>query len=94
MIDKHALRIGIFNSTLAVIRQGSYEAATGRKVELPPVEDVMNAAVMYREPIALYANRDTSAGAETTISFAMKDGNSSLLSWKHTDLLYQTPSGG
>ena len=48
----------------------------------------------YREPIALYQNRDTSEGAETTITFAMKDGNSSLISWKHTDLLYQTPSTG
>ena len=48
----------------------------------------------YREPIALYENRDQSPGAETTISFAMKDGNTSLLSWKHTDLLYQTPASG
>ena len=50
MMDKHALRIDIFNSTLAVIRQGGYTAPSGERVELPPVEEVMAAAGMYREP--------------------------------------------
>ena len=50
MFDKHALRIEIFNSTLALLRQRWYTAPSGRKVELPPVEDVMNAAEMFSEP--------------------------------------------
>lgn len=40
----------------------------------------------YREPIAIFKNRDTSEGTETTITFAMKDGNTSLLSWRHAEL--------
>lgn len=38
----------------------------------------------YREPIALY-DRFKSADS-VNISFSMKDGNSSLISWRHTDL--------
>lgn len=38
----------------------------------------------YREPIALY-DRFKSAD-NVSISFSMKDGNSSLISWRHTDL--------
>ena len=49
-MDKHASRIEIFNSTLAVLRQGGYIAKNGKKVNLPEVKDVMDAAVMYREP--------------------------------------------
>lgn len=49
-MDKHAIRIEIFNSTLALLRQGWYASPSGRKVELPPVEEVMNAAVMYDKP--------------------------------------------
>lgn len=49
-MDKHASRIEIFNSTLALIRQGWYIAADGSKVRLPDVKEVMGAAVMYREP--------------------------------------------
>ena len=49
-MDKHASRIELFNSTLELIRQGWYFAPDGRKVELPPVEAVMGAAVMYKEP--------------------------------------------
>ena len=49
-MDKHASRIEIFNSTLAVLRQGWYIAKNGKKVKLPDVKDVMDAAVMYREP--------------------------------------------
>ena len=50
MMDKHALRIDIFNSTLEMIRQGWYRTASGERVELPAVEEVMEAAEMYREP--------------------------------------------
>ena len=37
-MDKHALRIEIFNSTLDVLRQGWYVASTGKMVDLPPVD--------------------------------------------------------
>ena len=50
MMDKHSLRIDIFNATLEVIRQGWYRTPSGARVELPPVEEVMEAAEMYREP--------------------------------------------
>ena len=49
-MDKHALRIEIFNSTLDVLRQGWYVASTGKMVDLPPVEQVMADASMYNEP--------------------------------------------
>lgn len=41
----------------------------------------------YREPIAIYNNADHTESVETTITFAMKDGNTSLLSWRHAELL-------
>ena len=56
MTDKHPLRILIFNDTLAVLRQGGYVAPSGRKVTLPPVEEVMRAAMMYSNPIELQGN--------------------------------------
>ena len=44
----------------------------------------------YREPIAIFNNEDPDAvGVETTITFAMKDGNTSLISWRHEDLTDQ-----
>ena len=49
-MDKHAQRIEIFNSTLALLRQGWYIAPSGRKVGLPSVMEVMDAAAMYSEP--------------------------------------------
>ena len=49
-MDKHALRIEIFNSTLDVLRQGWYVASTGKMVDLPPVEEVMANAALYSEP--------------------------------------------
>ena len=49
-MDKHALRIGIFNSTLSLLRQGWYTAPSGRKVELPSVKEVMDSAYMVDEP--------------------------------------------
>lgn len=39
----------------------------------------------YREPIALYDRFKSSDNV--SISFSMKDGNSSLLSWRHSELL-------
>ena len=50
MIDKHELRISIFNSTLKILRQGWYVSPSGKKVELPSAEEVMEAAEMYSEP--------------------------------------------
>ena len=50
MMDKHSLRIDIFNATLDIIRQGWYRTPSGERVELPAVEEVMEAAEMYREP--------------------------------------------
>ena len=50
MEDKHAIRIEIFNSTLALLRQGWYTAPSGQKVSLPSVEDVMASSELYREP--------------------------------------------
>ena len=52
-MDKHALRIDIFNSTLDVLRQGWYVASTGKMVDLPPVEDVMANASLYSEPFSV-----------------------------------------
>ena len=52
-MDKHASRIEIFNSTLALLRQGWYVASDGSTVSLPDVKEVMDAAVMYREPYSL-----------------------------------------
>jgi hypothetical protein len=49
-MDKHASRIEIFNSTLAILRQGWYVSQNGKKVRLPKVKEVMDAAVIYREP--------------------------------------------
>ena len=50
MTDKHHLRIEIFNSTLAVLRQGWYLAPDKHRVLLPAVQEVMDAATMYSEP--------------------------------------------
>ena len=50
MEDKHAIRIDIFNSTLALLRQGWYTAPSGLKVSLPSVAEVMASSELYREP--------------------------------------------
>lgn len=51
MKDKHASRIELFNSTLAILRQGWYISNSGQRVDLPSVEEIMSAATMYREPV-------------------------------------------
>ena len=48
----------------------------------------------YREPIAMYERMFAGGATEFNISFSMKDGNSNLLSWKHTDMMYVQPSSG
>lgn len=49
-MDKHGVRIELFNSTLALLRQGWYITPSGQKVKLPSVKEVMDMAVMYSEP--------------------------------------------
>lgn len=60
MQDKHPLRISIFKETLSILRQGWYTAPSGKRVELPQVKDVMEAARMYREPF--FSDIDRKAG--------------------------------
>lgn len=50
VMDKHASRIEIFNSTLTLLQQGWYIAQDGTTVSLPSTEEVMAAAAMYHEP--------------------------------------------
>ncbi|MBO6247243.1 MAG: TIGR02452 family protein [Bacteroidales bacterium] len=50
-MDKHASRIEIFNSTLALLKQGWYIAQDGTQITLPSTEEVMSAARMYKEPV-------------------------------------------
>lgn len=64
-MDKHALRIEIFESTLALLRQGWYFDAHGNKVALPAVEDVMAAARMYSEKFDV--SQVASAGYDTEV---------------------------
>ena len=52
-MDKHTSRIEIFNSSLAIMRQGWYISSSGNKIYLPSVEEVTKEAVMYREPVRL-----------------------------------------
>ena len=51
MKDKHESRIELFNSTLALLRQGWYISNSGNRVDLRSVEEVMSMATMYREPV-------------------------------------------
>ncbi len=67
MADKHAQRIEIFKSTLELLRQGWYIAPSGRRVELPPVTEVMDAAVMYSEPVNLLIDPIAPVGAEVRV---------------------------
>ena len=50
-MDKHAVRIELFESTLTLLRQGWYISNSGQRKSLPSVEEVMSAATMYREPV-------------------------------------------
>ena len=50
-MDKHGIRIGIFNDTLQLLQQGWYLSGRGNKIELPRVDEVMGAAKMYNAPI-------------------------------------------
>lgn len=52
-MDKHAVRIELFESTLTLLRQGWYISNSGQRKSLPSVEEVMSAATMYREPVRM-----------------------------------------
>ena len=54
MMDKHASRIELFNSTLAILSQGWYISSSGHKVELPSIEEVLGAGVMYDKEVRLF----------------------------------------
>ena len=71
MIDRHANRIQLFNSTVSILRQGWYLLPSGQKVYLPLVEDVMKAAVMYHEPF--HVLNDPIASIQTEIRVENKD---------------------
>ncbi len=71
MKDKHASRIELFNSTLALLRQGWYISNSGQKVNLPSVEEVMSAAKMYREPVRVLI--DPIEPVETEVRVENKD---------------------
>lgn len=60
LMDKHNLRINIFNETLALIKQGWYIATDGTRVELPSVDKVMEAAEMYTHKICFDNSFDRS----------------------------------
>ena len=70
-MDKHASRIEIFNSTLALLRQGWYISQNGKKIKLPATKDVMEAAVMYREPFHVMV--DPLEPIETEVRVENKD---------------------
>ena len=71
MTDKHASRIEIFNSTLALLRQGWYIAQDGQKVLLPSSEEVIAAATMYKEPF--HVRIDPKESRKTEIRVENKD---------------------
>ena len=50
-MDKHAVRIELFESTLTLLRQGWYISNSGQRKSLPSVEEVMSAATMYSKPV-------------------------------------------
>lgn len=52
-MDKHGIRIEIFNYTLQLLQQGWYLSGRGNKIELPGVDEVMDAAKMYNAPFAV-----------------------------------------
>ena len=52
-MDKHGIRIEIFNYTLQLLQQGWYLSGRGNKIMLPRVAEVMEAAKMYNAPFAV-----------------------------------------
>lgn len=66
-MDPHAIRIEIFNSTLALLRQGWYISTSGQKVKLPSVKEVMDAAVMYSEPFHVQPDGEEPVATEVRV---------------------------
>ena len=60
-MDKHGIRIEIFNYTLQLLQQGWYLSGCGNKVELPGIDEVMGAAKMYNAPFAVNKNVEYNA---------------------------------
>lgn len=52
-MDKHGIRIEIFNSTLALMQQGWYISKDGNKIMFPEVDKVLEAAQMYCAPFTV-----------------------------------------
>ena len=63
-MDKHAARIEIFNSTLAILQQGWYISPSGQEISLPPIRQVMAAAKMYKQRFTVDICVDLAAGYE------------------------------
>ena len=72
-MDKHALRINIFNSTLAILKHGGYVAPSGQRVQLPPVEVVMHSAMMYHEYFHIDIDRASGKLIPTKVRVEDKD---------------------
>ena len=51
MKDKHASRIELFISTLAILRQSWYISKSGKNIDLPSADEVIASAAMYSEPL-------------------------------------------
>ena len=65
MIDKHASRIELFSSTLAILRQGWYISESEKKIDLPSADEVIANAAMYSEP--LHTHIDPVAPIQTEV---------------------------
>lgn len=63
-MDKHAARIELFNSTLAILQQGWYLSPSGKKVILPSAEELMSAAKMYKRHFVFDICIDLASGYE------------------------------
>lgn len=69
VMDKHGIRIEIFNSTLVLMQQGLYISKNGNKIMYPEVDKVMEAAQMYCAPFSV----EKPAGNKTEIIVENKD---------------------
>ena len=68
-MDKHGIRIEIFNYTLQLLQQGWYLSGCGNKVKLPGIVEVMDAAKMYNAPFAV----NKTVGYNTEVVVENKD---------------------
>lgn len=68
-MDKHGIRIEIFNYTLQLLQQGWYLSGCGNKVKFPGIVEVMDAAKMYNAPFAV----NKTVGYNTEVVVENKD---------------------